>query len=54
MASNECPMDDILSPYDVAPRTGFHSILDVLHDLRKSLYLSGKCSLWKKIVILNF
>ena len=55
MASNECPIDDILSPYNVAPMTGFHSILDALHDLRKPPHLlSGKCSLWKKGVIYDF
>ena len=52
MASNECPMDDILSSYNVAPSTGFHSILDVLHDLHKPPHLlAGKCSFWKKGVV---
>ena len=55
MASNECPIDEILSPYNVAPMTGFHSILDALHDLRKPPHLlSGKCSFWKKGVIAAF
>ncbi len=54
MASNECPMDDILFPYNVAPRTGFHSIFDALHNLRKPPHLLfGKCSLWEKGVIMQ-